>query len=60
MTRLEEIINEAKCLCINNTNPHRCLVRELDMNQEFREAVGCADMDIYPQQIDEIVREWQI
>lgn len=60
MTRLEEIINEAKRLCINTTNPHRCLVRELDVNQEFREELGCLDMDIYPHQIDEIVRGWEL
>jgi hypothetical protein len=46
-------------LCKNHTNPERAIVRDLDTNLAFREAIGVTDFDTYPQEVDVVVRYWR-
>jgi hypothetical protein len=46
-------------LCKHDTNPERAIVRELDTSLAFREAIGVTDFDIYPQEVDVVVRYWR-
>jgi hypothetical protein len=45
--------------CKGCINPERCIVRELDCNAQFRDAIGVRNMDILPQQVDVVVRYWR-
>jgi hypothetical protein len=55
----QEIALQVIAECKGCVNPERCIVRELDCNADFRDAISMRNFDIYPRQVDVVVRYYK-